>query len=300
MAPYDHGLQLPSEYVAGRFYLRPETVTGVSLRLLTDTGGGDFLHESTVARLGIPTRAVELGQEVAQAVAFPEFRSDAWVPPISVEDDPRAPDVRGCLMVYPDRPERDSDGVLGQAWFGGRVWTFDHPGGRMLLEDDSAVPAGEPAPLGFPNDAGRRRGSNFPSIDATIEGETFAFLFDTGATAYLTPEAQSQLGGPPNQATCFVTAHLFDRWRQEHPRWRFLQSGDKNVGGQPMIEVPSVAIAGLDSGPVWFTRRPDRNFHEWMSSMMDRRVEGALGGSLFKYFRITVDYPNAVAHFSES
>lgn len=202
-------------------------------------------------------------------------------------------------MVYPDVPDRDSDGVLGQAWFGGRVWRFDYPDGHMFLEDDSAVPAGASAPLGFRSNAEGRRGSHFPSIEASIEDELFAFLFDTGATAYLTPEAQSQLGGPPNQATCFVTAHLFDRWQQEQTQWRFLERGDKNVGGQPMIEVPSVTVAGLNSGPVWFTRRPDRNFHEWMSSMMDRKVEGALGGSLFQYFRVTVDYPNAVAYFAE-
>ena len=56
-------------------------------------------------------------------------------------------------------------------------------------------------------------------------------------------------------------------------------------------------MAGIEAGPVWFTRRPDRNFHEYMSSMMDRKVEGALGRSLFQYFAITVDYPRAVAHF---
>jgi hypothetical protein len=291
--------QLPSEYISGRFYLRPVTVEGIPLRLYTDTGGGDFLRESAVSRLGIPVRAVKLGEEAAHVVAFPEFKPDAWIPSISTSDDPRSAEARGCLMVYPDQPDRDSDGVLGQAWFGGRVWTFDYPGERMLLEETDTRSAGASAPLGFRSNSDGRRGSNFPSIDATIEGQTFPFLFDTGATAFLTPEAQSQLGGPPNQGTCFVTAHLFDRWRRDHTHWKYVENGDKNVGGQPMIQVPSVTIASLNSGPVWFTRRPDPNFHRWMSSMMDRKVEGALGGSLFQYFRVTVDYPNAVAYFEE-
>ena len=64
-----------------------------------------------------------------------------------------------------------------------------------------------------------------------------------------------------------------------------------------MIQVPSVQIAGYNAGPVWFVRRPDRNFHEFMSQWMDRRIDGALGGSLLKYFAVTVDYPNAVAYF---
>jgi hypothetical protein len=34
-----------------------------------------------------------------------------------------------------------------------------------------------------------------------------------------------------------------------------------------------------------------------MSTAMDLPVQGALGGSALKYFRITVDYPNATALF---
>jgi hypothetical protein len=54
------------------------------------------------------------------------------------------------------------------------------------------------------------------------------------------------------------------------------------------------------SGPVWFTRRPDPNFHQFMSQFMDRQVEGALGGSALKFFRVTVDYPRAVAVFERA
>ena len=50
-------------------------------------------------------------------------------------------------------------------------------------------------------------------------------------------------------------------------------------------------------GPVWFTRRPDPNFHQFASFWTDKQVEGALGGSALKYFRVTLDYPNAVAVF---
>ena len=112
--------------------------------------------------------------------------------------------------------------------------------------------------------------------------------------AYLVAE----IGGrPAERGTCFITTWLFERWQRRNPDWRVVSDADLSVAGEPMIEVPSVRIAGSEAGPVWFTRRPDRNFHEYMSSMMDRRVEGALGGSLFAYFRITVDYPHARALF---
>jgi hypothetical protein len=52
-------------------------------------------------------------------------------------------------------------------------------------------------------------------------------------------------------------------------------------------------------GPVWFTYRPDKSFHEYMSSMMDARVEGALGGSALRYFRVTVDFPHGRAVFQQ-
>ena len=65
-----------------------------------------------------------------------------------------------------------------------------------------------------------------------------------------------------------------------------------------MIEVPQVVIAGLRVGPVWFTQRPDRAFREWMSSMTDRPIEGALGGSAFKTTRMILDYPGGRAYFS--
>jgi hypothetical protein len=51
-------------------------------------------------------------------------------------------------------------------------------------------------------------------------------------------------------------------------------------------------------GPVWFTQRPDRAFREWMSSMTDRPIEGALGGSAFKTTRMILDYPGGRAYFS--
>jgi hypothetical protein len=64
-----------------------------------------------------------------------------------------------------------------------------------------------------------------------------------------------------------------------------------------MIEVPEVRIAGQSVGPVWFTQRPDAAFHDFMAQWMDRPVDGALGGSAFRFFRMTVDYPRARASF---
>jgi hypothetical protein len=76
-----------------------------------------------------------------------------------------------------------------------------------------------------------------------------------------------------------------------------ITNADETVPGMAMIEVPEIQIAGFRVGPVWFTERPDPNFHQFMSQWMDRQVDGALGGNAFRFFRVTVDYPAAVAHF---
>ena len=62
-----------------------------------------------------------------------------------------------------------------------------------------------------------------------------------------------------------------------------------------MIEVPRVTVAGFTVGPVRFARRPDFNFAQWMSSMMDKPIVGAFGGSGLQYFRLVLDYPRATA-----
>lgn len=65
-----------------------------------------------------------------------------------------------------------------------------------------------------------------------------------------------------------------------------------------MIEVPRIIVAGLASGPVWFTVRPDANFSTYMSKWMDRPIVGALGGSGLRYFRVVADYPHERATFT--
>jgi hypothetical protein len=88
----------------------------------------------------------------------------------------------------------------------------------------------------------------------------------------------------------------FNAWRKAHPDWRVIDDAQERTGSA-MIEVPEVGLAGATVGPVWFTWRPDKNFHEYMSGMMDGRVEGAIGGNALSHFVMTVDYPGAAAYF---
>lgn len=289
---------LPATLVADRFYVRPATEDGHSLWLYTDTGGGLMLTREAADRLGLDVAPIEVDGEPTETALLPTFLYDAWIPRIEAFDG-RIPVVDSKELKQLD-PELD--GLLGQAWFKDRVWTFDYENGQLLLRADGDLPKHEPshrAFLGFPKNDEGKRGANYPRIEVKIDGATVDLLLDTGAMSKLKPDALAALGdgGPATRATSFISATTFDQWRQKHPDWRVIEDADATANGEPMIEVPSVTITAHTVGPVWFTRRADKNFHEWMSQWTDKRIDGALGGNALRFFRVTVDYPRALAVF---
>ena len=278
---------LPSRFTADRIYAMVPTRGGDTLNLYTDTGGGLFVSRDAARRIGWQdTTSLDLSQ-VATDSQFPD--------PLGT------PDHRVPIFQPPANPLGDFDGMLGQAWFADRIWTFDYTAKELLLHQAApAIPSGAATvPLGFRADSTGRRALSFPRIVAVVDGDTLQLLFDTGATGFLSAQAMSALGdgAPAVRATSFISSEVLNRWRQRHSDWRILENADDIIAGMRMIEVPEITVAGFAVGPVWFTERPDRNFHEFMSQFMDRRVDGALGGNAFRFFRITVDYPAAVAHF---
>lgn len=280
---------LPTSFESDRIFLELTTAEGQSVRLFTDTGGGLYLHDHVAQRLGLTIEhAPGDGGEPIEVVALPAL-DDAQVP-VGVLD--------GRLPLAREDPFGGvfGDGLLGQAWFRDRVWTFDYRAQRLVLhpqpigcDDGSAVP------LGFPERDGQRLAS-YPRVQVEVDGEVLDLLFDTGATVLLTEPGLAGLAddGPAERATSFIVRSVFDRWRRAHPDWRVIEDADR-MAGDPMIEVPTLGIGDLSVGPVWFTARADPNFHDFMSSFMDRRVDGALGGSALRYLRVTVDYPRAEA-----
>lgn len=292
-APYT----LPTRFVADRVYVTPQTTAGATLSLYTDSGGGLFLTQQAVERLGLATKSApaENGQPAQQTVTLPAFKAGASIPAPAEND--------GALFVMPramqkGQPEFDGDGMLGEGWFGGHVWTWDYPAQRLTLEGAGwrPDPQATRVALGFKAENGARAG-NFARIAIRVDGQPLDVLFDTGAMTELEPDALAALGGAAGaRATSFIVATQFDAWRAAHPQWRVLEKAEKGTH-MDMIEVPLVEIAGARVGPVWFTRRPDKNFHDFMSGMMDSRVEGAIGGNALRHFRVSVDYPGAAAYF---
>jgi hypothetical protein len=287
---------LPVKYDEHRFFVEPETESGQKVLFYTDSGGGLFIFKDAAEKI-VPVKAAKEGFE---PIEFPAFKTGFAVP---------APLGNGGKVYVMERQPNmpkigESVGMLGQAWFAGRIWTFDYPSQKLLLwteaPDIFKKKSSKIVNLGFKTDEKGARALNFPRIQVEIDGEVLELLFDTGATTFLTKEAMDALkdGGKDERATSFITNATFEKWRKAHPDWRVIEAAEKGTN-QAMIEVPKVKIAGYEVGPVWFTRRADKNFHEYMSQFMDRKVEGAIGGNALWHFRITVDYPRAVAVFEK-
>jgi hypothetical protein len=290
---------LPSEFRHDLIYLTPLLQDGSKVTFYTDSGGGfNAISNTVVAKQGWPTQELRVEEgETAQLVDFPVFAAKASIPP-PVRDEV----LQGRLFsVDPNRFgfEPGREGFLGNRWFAGKVLEFDYPGRTLSVLQGwrpSAAQRQHRVPLAFKAPPQL----NFPRVRIEVDGEPIEVLFDTGAQFTLSPAAAAEFELAPSTkiAGSFITKTRFDAWAAHHPDWKVIVEGD--VLGKapvPMIRVAELKIAGWNVGPVWFSQRPDANFLEGMSAMMDRQIEGAIGGSAFKYFTIVADYPGKAAYF---
>jgi hypothetical protein len=293
------GYDLPAQFIANRVYVAPVATDGKALRFYTDSGGGMFITEAAAKRLGLKSvQAAEAkeadGEQGHAQVRLPQFKAGLGIP---------LPEG-GKIAVMPQQQAAQahfvSDGMLGEAWLGGHVWTWDYPAGKFRFEGTGwkPDPAAIRVSLGFPVDKKGMRDANFARITIGVDGKPIDVLLDTGATTTLSADALKLVADalPAERATSFIVDSQFQAWHKAHPDWRIVDKAEAGTHAS-MIEVPQVQIAGSHIGPVWFTWRADKNFHEFMSSMMDKQVEGAIGGNALGHFAMTVDYPGAMAYF---
>ena len=290
---------LPSEFRYDRIFLTPRLLDGTKVTFYTDSGGGfNAISNAIVARQKWATSELDAGNEgKMQLVDFPAFATGAAIPP-PVRD----PGLQGRLVSVDTQHfefERGQDGFLGNRWFGDKVLELDYPGRSMSVLQGWQPNATQQqhrsaltfkAPPAF----------NFPRMRIEVDGKPIEVLFDTGATFNLTTASAAEFALPASTliAGSFITKTRFEEWAAHHPDWKVLTAADQlGKTAMPMIRVAEVKIAGWTVGPVWFSQRPDPNFLKFMSAMMDQPIEGAIGGSAFKYFTVVADYPGKSAYF---
>jgi hypothetical protein len=298
------GQLIPTDFVGERVFVRWPLGSLGEIRLYTDTGGGfQSLYPAAVKRLGVTvdtthykidtTTYTQMVARVPRSLVdarIPTFPSrDASILKFAVQDEPTPDEEAGYTW----------DGRLGTDWFADRVWIFDYPGKRLYYNGTTATGPAAPrcwVPLGFQLDSAGKRTNSFPRIAVRIDGESLDLLLDTGARTQLTDGAHRLVSPnePIHRAASFIVADRFKEWRTRHPDW-LVVTGAETGTGFSMIRVPKVEIGTTVIGPVWFTERPNDNFRKFMSQYTDSPIEGALGGSAFRYVTLVLDYPRARA-----
>jgi hypothetical protein len=138
---------LPVKYDEHRFFVEPETADGHRISLCTDTGGGLFIFKDAEEKIA----AVKAAEKGFEPIEFPAFKTGFGVPaPLG---------SGGKIFVMERQPNMpklgDSVGMLGQAWFAGRRWTFDYPRHLLLWNETPEIfkkKTGRIVNLGFKTD----------------------------------------------------------------------------------------------------------------------------------------------------
>jgi len=297
---------LPTVFEAGHFYATPELANGKAMRLVVDTGGAGgggwyVIDLKATSRLGLEVSTCASDGEQFQVIQPPAFRSGKSLPSSLTTPCHSAALVSKSI----GNVTNGADGTLGAGYLPGHIWTFNYPLQQLWLEPATwkASSGAHRTALGFQTDAKGELGSGMARITLKVDGRALDFLLDTGATAKPTAAGKQASDTPTEHGigvTSYITTSVLDRWHQQHPDWRIVANGDDLFGSQHatrLIEVPKVEIAGWIVGPVWFTERADANFHDFMSTYTDQRVEGSAGGNIFAHFAMTIDYPARAAWF---
>ena len=121
--------------------------------------------------------------------------------------------------------------------------------------------------------------SGFPRTEIEVDGKTYGFLLDTGASFTMVSQA------------------LLESWGAVHPEWERhpgAYGAAATLGGQTneTMIVPEVSWAGRRLAGVGVTSQDTGTFEEMISSSMTAPVVGSLAGNVLKRFRVDLDYPN--------
>lgn len=253
-----------------------------TLLMYTDTGGKNFLYRSGIQKLDTRRSKVNLWEK-------------SNIENLLIERNIPIPYLKEIYFIN----DKSSiyDGMLGREWFADKIWEFDYEN-KTLKNLEFPVKqtenSGQIVKLHFKSDASGNHSYHLPRIQIIVKSDTLSMLFDSGAQAFLSVEAQQELKKNELVATSFISASIFEKWRKIYPEWPIIKGGDLSFGEKAdIIIVPEIQIGERTLGPVEFVSRADSNFEVMSSFFMDEEIEGALGGNaLFRLRKFVVDYRN--------
>jgi len=250
-----------------------------SARFWVDSGGGAFIITEPVARdLGLQWQDVqsEQGQDYGQ----PEAPPKAFVGTVPLDLEPNGVLVAvGTDNISPTEAGH-ADGMLPGHVLARYHVVFDYPNATFTLARPGVLkPRGYMLPMPVSKEMG------FPRTEIEVDGVTYGFLLDTGASFTMVSEV------------------LLKSWGQKHPDWpryRGAVGEAKTLGGQTLetMFVPAARWGPYDISEFGVTSQREGVFENWMSGMMTAPIVGSLAGNVLKHFRVELDYPNETLYLS--
>ncbi len=309
---------LPSGFINGqRFYVKIKTKNGDTLIAFCDTGGGlSMMLPQSIGKYSLKSMvkyALVKGIMPVKYIQFGDLVADEHIPPPvhlrrMILRRPFARVAEPYLIVPPNDGETkffaenmNCDMFFGQDFFMGKSWTIDYTKQEVWVNTPiSALESDLPGVqhVGFKKNRNNESSYGHPSMYIEVDGEVIDVLFDTGASIVLSEDVRGVFNTQEKTiAGSFIAASVFDKWRADHPDWRYFEKADND---RDMIEVPVVNIGGYDVGPVLFAKRKDESWSENMIHSMDKIVKGAVGGSALKFFKVTIDYNSELIKFERT
>lgn len=248
-------------------------------RFWVDTGGGGFILTEPLAKeLNLKLGEVfsEEGEKMAR-IDSPQTSLGGMALDLK---DARAFVMIGAKNIMP--------GVNAEGLFPGHILRryhviFDYPGRKFTLAKPGVL---KPRGVQLSSPIGR---TGFPRIEATIGGETFGFLLDTGASFTM------------------ISQELLNKWANQHTDWQRVTGavGAANMGLGNMearglqLRIPDFQLATFKLEGIGAISRPKGTFENYMTQMMTSPIVGAIGGNVLNAFRIEIDYASGVTYLEK-
>ena len=249
-------------------------------RFLVDSGGGGFALTEPLARdLGLKWGATmrEEGAEFAQVTETLK----AFVGDFSLELDPqRVLVVIGAETILPKGVTAPHEGMLPGHVLAKYHVVFDYPNAKFTIARPGVLASKGTA---LPMPVNPRSG--FPRTEIEVDGKTYGFLLDTGASFTMVSEV------------------LLKSLGEAHPEWPRHPGayGEAATLGGMTLEtmfIPSSRWGTNQLTEFGVVSQRQGTFETYMSRMMTAPIIGSLAGNVLKRFRVDLDYPNAKLYLS--
>jgi hypothetical protein len=243
-------------------------------RFLVDSGGGAVILAEPLARdagvaWGTPSR--EEGSLLASATST--VRASLGSFPLALEQNRIYVEI-GQPSVLPAAAGASAEGMLPGHILAKYHVVFDYPQGTFTIARPGVLkPRGTPMPMPVAAKQG------FPRTEVVVDGKTYGFLIDTGASFTMVSDA------------------LLNTWGSAHPDWERHQGafGEAATLGGTTLEtmfVPAMTWNGERVEHWGVTSQRTGTFETMMSRMMTAPIVGSLAGNVLRHYRVELDYPN--------